>query len=220
MLPLHIEVATLTETPSLKCVVQGPDNAFQTVIIDLKKACVEHMNAQETALSERKDEVERYVQETHTAYQLPQETVNNPGANRAKQAQIETLLGRLTAFYTDYQERLSVFENNLATLERIQVNENMPVFKKQLKALEESIASLKSAQLQLQQHCATAHSALSKILEAGNEYEQAMETLFNDPNIDVNAKNGRGFTALHIAARSGLVEVAWLLLVLPCTKPH
>jgi ankyrin repeat protein len=212
LIPLHIEVATLTETPSLKCVVQGPDNAFQTIGIDLTKACVEQVNAQEAALSERRAEVERYVQETHTAYQLPQETVDHPRDNRDKQAQIETLLGWLTAFYTGYQERLSVFENNLATLERIQVNENMPVFKKQLKALEASIASLKSAQIQLQQQCTTAHEALFKILEAGNEYEQAMETLINDQHLDVNARNRRGKPLLHRATFGGNVEIAKLLL--------
>ena len=199
LIPLNIEVGTLTEAPSLKCVVQGPDNAFQTVHIDLKKACVEQVNAQETALSERKEEVEQYVQETHATYQLPQETVDSPGVNRDKQAQIETLLGRLTAFYTDYQERLSVFENNLTTLEQIQVNENLPVFKTQLTALEASIASLKSVQIQLQQHCTTAHDALFKTLRAGNGYEQAIETLLNDPKLDVNAKNGDGEPLLHRA---------------------
>jgi ankyrin repeat protein len=212
LIPLNIEVATLTEAPSLKCVVQGPDNAFQTISIDLKKACAEQMNAQETALSEKIADAERYVQETHTAYQLPQETVDHPGVNRAKQAEIETFLGRLTAFYTGYQERLSVFENNLATLDLIQVSEHLPVFKKQLTELESSIASLKSSQVQLQLKCTTAHDALFKILEAEDGDAQAIETLIHDPKLDVNAKNEKGETALYVAAWKGNVEVAKLLL--------
>jgi ankyrin repeat protein len=216
LIPLNIEVATLTEAPSLKCVVQGPDNAFQTVSIDLTKVCVERMTAQETALSERKSDVERYVQETHTAYQIPQETVDHPGVNRAKQAEIETLLGRLTAFYTGYQENLVIFENNLTILERIQVNEHLPVFKKQLTSLEESIASLKSAQVQLQLKCTTAHDALFKTLEDGNvsalETKQAMETLLNDQHLDVNAKNEKEETFLHRSLWRNNVEIVRLLL--------
>jgi len=56
------------------------------------------------ALAERTDNVAEYVQATNTIYNLPPEVVSDPRVNRAKQEEIATLLGRLTAFQTQYQE--------------------------------------------------------------------------------------------------------------------
>ncbi len=191
----------LEEHPTLTLTIQGPDEEEKSIAIDLEKACLEQINAQETALSEKEADVEQYVQKTDAAYQLPRGTVNNARINHAKHKEIKTLLGRLTTFYTDYQESLKVFENNLAILDRIQVNENLPVFKKQITELEKSIARSKSAQVQIQRQCTTAHETLFKIFRAGCDgYKQEIETLLNDPSLDVNAKDEDNEPLLYAVA--------------------
>jgi ankyrin repeat protein len=191
----------LEEHPTLTLTIQGPDEEEKSIAIDLEKACLEQINAQETALSEKEADVEQYVQKTDAAYQLPRGTVNNARINHAKHKEIKTLLGRLTTFYTDYQESLKVFENNLTILDRIQVNENLPVFKKQITELEKSIARSKSAQVQIQRQCTTAHETLFKIFRAGCDgYKQEIETLLNDPSLDVNAKDEDNEPLLYAVA--------------------
>ena len=203
---LPVAVTTLTAPPSLRVLVQGPDNAYQAINIDLTATCIAQVQAKEMALTTQTDRVNAYVQETNDAYTLPQETVNDPRVNREKQAEIATLLERLTAFQTQYQEELQTFEHSLETLDQAEVSENLPVFKTNNTSLENAIANLKSAQVQLQQQCTSAHMALFKMIETittWDENETVFLTLLGDPRFDVNGRDERGYSLLHVAAGQG-----------------
>ena len=196
-IPLEINMGTLTEAPSVQVVLQGPERAFQGITLDLRAMCVDRLEEKERLLTERSDRIDQYVQETDTNYQLPPETVTDPRVNREKQNELTTLLGRLTAFKTGYEEDTRAFSSNLETLEQTQVNENLAVFEANNKRLKDAIASLKSAQVQLQQQCTTAHMALFKTLE--NENQEAIDILLEDPKLDVNGRNEGGIPLICIA---------------------
>ncbi len=96
----------------------------------------------------------------------------------------------------------------LATLEQAQINKHLNeilevtnlVFQGMSTKLQESIATLRSTGEQLPQRCTTAEAALFKVLE--NDDEQAIETLLDDPKLDVHAKNEEG----NVALRKTLIE--------------
>ena len=212
---INLDQAVLTE-PYVLFTLQGPDTTPRTCRIDLTALCRAQlsntMSEEENASAERLANVNQYIQETEASYHLPPETVTDPRANRTKQEEIATLLGRLTAFQTGYEENMEAFSSNLETLEQTQVNENLAVFEANNKRLKDAIASLKSAQVQLQQRCATAEEALFKSLR--NYNEQAIETLLEDPNIDINRKDSQEATLLHLAIEKGNVNAVSNLLKL------
>ena len=208
-IPLEINMGTLTEAPTLQVVLQGPDNAFQDITLDLKEVCMARLRTTETDLAEQTERVNACVQETDTNYQLLPETVSDPRANREKQNRITPLLGRITAFQTGYEENMEAFSSNLETLEQTQVNENRVVFEANNKRLKDAIASLKSAQVQLQQQCATAHAALLKTLE--NENQEAIDILLEDPKLDVNGPIG-GYSLLQGVITKNRPDVVDILL--------
>ena len=242
---LTLDQAVLSE-PYVRLNIEGPDAITKTCQIDLIALCMMQLHSDmsnaEQLLVTRLERVTEYVQRTDSAYTLPPETVTDPRENRRKQEEIATLLGRLTAFQTGYEENMEAFSSNLETLEQTQVNEHLAVFEANNKRLKDAIASLKSAQVQLQQQCTSAHEALFKILE--NEEQEAIETLLEDPELDVNGPIGsysllqgvitknrpdvvdillqknadvnyesfNGKTPLYIAAEYGNVEIIQFLL--------
>ena len=223
---------TLTEQPTVQILLQGPDRAYQRITLDLREVCVSRLQEGERGLIEREDHVNEYVQETEDLfvrdddgiYQLPPATVTDPRVNREKQTVVGTLLGRLEAFQTQYGRDMQSFSNNLDTLEQTEVNEHLAVFEANNNRLKDAIASLKSAQVQLQQQCTTAHEALFKTLK--DEDQEASEVLAEDPNLDANAIDNRfhtfgpervpldprNRTLLHWAAEKGDEEVVKVLL--------
>ena len=221
---LPVEITTLTAPPSLRVLVQGPDNAYQVINIDLTATCIAQVQANEMALTTQTENVNAYVQETEAfftrdeegIYHLPEETVSDPRANREKQTTIGTKLRELNSFQTAYERDLEAFSNNLETLEQTQVNVQLAVLEENNQRLKDAIASLKSAQVQLQQQCTSAHMALFKTMT--NRNQEASIILVNDPKLEVNANNNPRFlcTLLH-AATGGLsarvnVEVVSILL--------
>ena len=197
-IPLTIDMGTLTEAPSVQVVLQGPERTFQSITLDLREVCMARLRAKENDLAGQTERVNAYVQETDTTYQLPPKTVTDPRANRESQDAVGVLLGRLEAFQTQYERDLEAFSSSLETLEQTQVNENRVVFEANNKRLKDAIASLKSAQVQLQQQCTTAHEALLTIKD---ENKQAIETLLNDPNLNVDHVDGKK-TLLQKAIKS------------------
>ena len=222
---LVINMDALTEAPTLHMLLQGPDRAFQSITLDLRKVCVARLQKGERGLIEREDNVNKYVQETETIYQLLPETLTDPRENRKKQTKVGTLLGQLEGFQTQYERDLQALSSDLNILEQAAVNELLPVFEANNKRLQDAIASLKSVQVQLQQQCTTAHEALFKTLT--NRNIAAAEILSNDPKIDINPpvdwKNtngfilpedhtGNGWSLLHLAAVQGYATVVRNLL--------
>ena len=209
-LQLTLNQVVLTESPWVRFTVKGPDRAYQTAQIDLREACAAQLREKENALTECTDSVAQYVRATNTIYNLPPEVVSDPRVNRAKQEEIATLLERLTAFKKKYQEDIQAFSKNLTVLEQARCNEHLPVFNNKNKKLEQSIATLKSAQVQLQQQCTTAHEAFFKTLK--NKDEAAFMILLDDPDLDVNSHDAQGETLLHVAAKQGNIPLIQHLL--------
>jgi ankyrin repeat protein len=124
--------------------------------------------------------------ETERLYQLPPETVTDPRVNREKQAEIEERLNLM-------DRDLEAYERDLQRLEALEVQDpthpsrQLPTFRRGKQRLKDAIASLKSAQVQLQQQCTSAHMALFKMIE--NEEQEAIETLLEDPELDVNGRD-------------------------------
>ena len=198
-IPVIVTMTTLTEQPRVQILLQGPDRAYQRITLDLREVCVARLQEGERGLTEREDNVNEYVQDTDTIYQLPQETVTDPRVNREKQNEVETLLRQLEAFQRQYQGDLQAFASNLDTLDQTQVNENLPVLQANNNRLKDAIASLKSAQVQLRQQRNTAHEALFKTLD--NENQQAVDMLLEDPKLDVNERNRNDESFLTMATK-------------------
>jgi len=213
--PMRITLTqAVLSAPHVRFTIQGPDEITVTCQVDLTALCVAQLAStlvgRERTLVERLIHVAQYQQETKAAYQIPQATVNDPRVNREKQSEVETKLGQLEAFQRQYQKDLSEFTGDLATLNQTQVNEHFPVLRNNDNKLIEAIASLKSTQVQLQQQCTTAHQALFKTID-NNNYE-AIETLLEDPKLNIKAKDDEGCTALHRAVeRSNNIEIIRML---------
>jgi ankyrin repeat protein len=173
--------------------IQGPDSGTRTCQIDLIALCVAQlrgdMSELDRNLADRLLVVnDEHETETERLYQLPPETVTDPRVNREKQAEIEERLNLI-------DRDLEAYDRDLQRLEALELqdpthpNRQLPRFRRGKKRLKNAIASLKSAQIQLQQQCTSAHEALLTIQD---ENEQAIETLLNDPKMNVNHVDGGG----------------------------
>ena len=145
---------------------------------------------------------EHFTQDAQRSYQLPPETATDPRANNTTREELTMLLGEIENYQRIYKQNLQVFEAYLESLAQGQTNTNVHIFKHDQKRLKDAIASLKSAQVQLECRCTSAHEALFKKLHEGKQ--QDTEILLEDPKLDPNAKwriNNREETLLHAAAR-------------------
>ena len=200
--------------PHLSFTVEGPDKVAQTYRVDLTQLCVEQlkgdMSEQERILATRLGEVNAYVQQVdehftqdaQRSYQLPPETATDPRVNNTIREELTTLLGEIENYQRIYKQNFQVFEAHLESLAQGQTNTNVHRFRHAHKRLKDAISSLKSAQVQLECRCTSAHEALFKKLHEGKQ--QDTEILLEDPKLDPNAKcriNNREETLLHAAAR-------------------
>jgi hypothetical protein len=215
--------AVLAE-PHVCFTVQGPDSETRTCQIYLTRLCIEQLSGtlrgEEQSLVERLENVNEYVQRTNDAYTLTPEIVSDPIKTSQRQAEITRLLGQLTAFKTQYQEDIQAFEHSLETLEQAEVSENLPVFKTNNTSLEKAIASLKSAQVQLQQHCATAETTLMllmQVIELGVDTAADIDIMIRDPKLNIRkplvTNNWNYPTLLFWAAGNNLVEVVRAMML-------
>ena len=200
--------------PHLSFTVEGPDKVAQTYRVDLTQLCVEQlkgdMSEQERILATRLGEVNAYVQQVdehftqdaQRSYQLPPETATDPRVNNTIREELTTLLGEIENYQRIYKQNFQVFEAHLESLAQGQTNTNVHRFRHAHKRLKDAISSLKSAQVQLECRCTSAHEALFKKLHEGKQ--QDTEILLEDPKLNPNAKcriNNGEETLLHAAAR-------------------
>ena len=220
---LTLEQAVRSD-PYVRLNIEGPDAITKTCQIDLIALCMMQLHSDmsdaEQLLVTRLERVNEYVQETNDAYNMTPEIVSDPIENSKRQAEITTLLGRLTAFKTQYQAELQTFEHSLETLDQAEVSENLHVFKTNNDELKDAIASLKSAQVQLQQHCATAETTLMllmQVIEDGVDTAADIDIMIRDPKLNIRkplvTNNWNYPTLLFWAAGNNLVEVVRAMML-------
>ena len=213
-LNVSLDQAVLEE-PRVLFTIQGPDDSQRDYPVDLTALCVAQlrsdMSALDRALADRLLVVnDEHEPEIERLYPLPPETVTDPRVNREKNNEI---VERLNLMERD----LEAYDRDLQRLEALEVqdpthpNRQLPAFRRGKQRLQDAIASLKSAQVQLQQQCTTAHEALFKTLE--NEEQEAIDILLEDPRLDVNARDGEGYTLLMATVGRGSIENVRNILV-------
>ena len=201
--------------PHLSFTVEGPDKVAQTYRVDLTQLCVEqlkgYMSEQERILATRTKDVDVYIkrvdehftQDAQRSYQLPPETAADTRVSSTKSEELTTLLRQIQSHQRVYQQNLQTFEAYLESLKQIEDNTKIHIFRHDHKRLTDAIAILKSAQVQLGCSCTSAHEALFKKFNAGEQ--EGTHVLLDDPRLDPNARgriNNREETLLHAAARA------------------
>ena len=201
--------------PHLCFTLEGPDKEVKSCRVDLTTLCVEqlkrNMSEQEGTLVTSQEFVDAYVkrvdehftQDTQRSYQLPPETATDARVNSTKSEELTTLLGQIESHQRVYQQNLQTFEAYLESLKQIEDNTKIHIFRHDHKRLTDAIAILKSAQVQLGCSCTSAHEALFKKFNAGEQ--EGTQVLLDDPRLDPNARgriNNREETLLHAAARA------------------
>ena len=207
-LNIMLDEAVLEE-PHVLFTIQGPDGSQRDYRVDLTALCVAQlrsdMSALDRSLADRLLVVnDEHETETERLYPLQPETVTDPRVNREKNNEITERLNLM-------ERDLEAYDRDLQRLEALEVqdpehpNRQLPTFRRGKQRLQDAIASLKSAQVQLQQQCTTAHEALFKTLQ--NDEQEATNILLDDPRLDVNAENERRKTLLYIAVCKENIEV-------------
>ena len=205
------QIVLQEEEPHVIFTIQGPDSETRTCQIDLTALCVAQlrgdMSELDGSLSDRllvvSDEHETETEKFFTRDEegichLPEATVTDPRVNREKQAEIEERLNLM-------ERDLEAYDRDLHRLEALEVQDpthpsrQLPMFRRGKQRLKDAIASLKSAQVQLQQQCTSAHMALFKMIE--NEEQEAIETLLEDPRLDVDGRDENNNMLLYTAVR-------------------
>jgi len=222
-LRINLDRAVLTE-PHVLFTVQGPDTTPRTCRIDLIALCVAQLRGEMSEIDRSladglvriNDEHEReteafFTRDEEGIYHLPPATITDPRVNREQQQAVEERLNLM-------ERDLEAYERDLQRLEALEIQDptrpsrQLPTFRirRGQQRLKDAIASLKSAQVQLQQQCISAHMALFKTLE--NENQEAIDILLEDPKLDVNGENEVGKTVLHYAALRGYDAVTQILI--------
>ena len=198
--------------PHLCFTVQGPDGVQQPCRVDLTQLCLGQlkggMSKEEENLATRPNKVDEYIisvnkfftQDAQGSYRLPPKTATDTRVNREKKAELAMLLGQMEKYQREYEQNLQAFEAHLENLPQRQTNTNIHTFRYYYNRLEDAIASLKSAQVQLQCRCTSVHEALFKKFCEGEQEDT--QILLEDPKLDPNANNGEE-KLLHAAARMG-----------------
>ena len=195
------QVVLQEEEPHVHFTLQGPDGSPRDHQVDLTAFCVARLRSDMSEVDGRladglREVNDQHEPETERLYPLLPETVTDPRVNREKQRE---LTHRLNLMERD----LEGYDRDLQRLEALEVqdpehpNRQLPTFRRGKQRLQDAIASLKSAQVQLQQQCTTAHEALFKTLR--NEEQEAIDILLEDPRLDVNEIDEEGNTPLHFA---------------------
>ena len=212
------QVVLQEEEPHIRFTTQGPDGSSRDHQVDLTAFCVarlrDEMGERDRSLADGLREVnDQHEPETERLYPLESETVTDPRVNREKNNEITERLNLM-------ERDLEAYDRDLQRLEALEVqdpehpNRQLPTFRRGKQRLQDAIASLKSAQVQLQQQCTTAHEALFKTLQ--NDEQEATNILLDDPRLDVNAWDGEGqrrdFSLLMRSAIKGNATAAQKLI--------
>ena len=202
--------------PHICFTLEGPDKEVKSCRVDLTPLCVEqlkrNMSEQERILATRLGEVNAYVQQvdehfnqdTQRSCQLPPERATDSIVNSTKSEKLTKLLGQIESHQRVYEQNLQAFNAHLESLDQGKTNTNVHIFRHAHKRLKDAIASLRSAQVQLGCSCTSAHEALFKKFNAGEQ--EGTQVLLDDPRLDPNARgrinNGKE-TLLQTARRTG-----------------
>ena len=189
-LQVNLTQSTLAD-PQVRFTVQGPDQTAQEVSVDLLPLCVaqlqEGMGEVERNLVGRLAEVSEHMQVVEELYTLDEETVLDPNRNREKVREVVETLRDLEGDEEDYNRELQ----RLQTLDQQDPNHasrQLPMFRRAQQHLEDAVKRLKSTQVQLQEQCTTAHEALAKVVHMGEDRQEAIDILLEDPRLEVAAR--------------------------------
>ena len=201
------QVELQEEEPHVLFTIQGPDDSQRDYQADLTALCVAQLRDEMGELDRDLEDRLLVVNEEHETeieelYPLESETVTDPRVNRKKQQELTHRLSLMERDLATYDRDLQRLET-LETQDPDHPNRQLPTFRRGKQLLQDAIASLKSAQVQLQQQCTTAHEALFKTLK--DEDQEASMILLDDPRLDVNARDENyllGNSLVHFSARN------------------
>jgi len=203
-IPLTVEVATLTEQPSLQILVQGPDNAYQATALDLRGACVTQLTKK---FFSENIEAEQWINNSQAV--LGEDIEDTETARSDMCTTLATLLHQVTTFQKEYRKDLKKAEKSLNILNDTKLDIQLSNSIGSCEKLENTIKTLDQKIYVLKKGSIDSEALLFGALQ--NMDSETINTCLNS-NIDVRAVDSQGKTLLHQAVLVNNVEAAKKLI--------